>query len=328
MLAPSYLSKKSQAKSEQITPACRSQVTVPNWSNTLLLGTVMTIESHTEFLSIDTPEGRHQIAWQCWQKDGMDNAPLLICVHGLTRNRHDFDTLAAALTDHYRVITTDIIGRGESDRVSQPELYGYPLYVSQMMQLLAHLREKTGESAVDWLGTSMGGLIGMMIASSPHSPITRLIMNDVGPRIPLTALQRLAEYVGKAPIFSSQKEVEDYLRIVASPFGALTDAQWQRMALYSSRQNEQGMWEMNYDPAIAMAFQGIEADVDLTSIWDAVACPVLVIRGQESDLLTAEDAKTMTSKKSVQLVEIPDVGHAPALMSDDQIGMVRDFLVM
>lgn len=288
----------------------------------------MTLESHTEFLTIDTPEGPHQIAWQCWQKEGMDNAPLLICVHGLTRNRHDFDFLAAKMADHYRVITTDIIGRGDSDRVNQPELYGYPLYVSQMMQLLAHLRETTGQSQVDWLGTSMGGLIGMMIASSPHSPITRLVMNDVGPWIPLAALQRLAEYVGKAPLFNALNEVEEYLRIVASPFGLLTDQQWQHMARYSARQNEQGMWEMNYDPAIALAFQGIDSDVDLSSIWEAVKCPTLVIRGEESDLLTADGAKYMQSKGGVSLATFPDVGHAPTLMSDEQIAVVRDFLVM
>lgn len=288
----------------------------------------MAIESHTEFLSIDTPEGPHQIAWQCWQKEGMESAPLLICVHGLTRNRHDFDFLAADLTDHYRVITTDIIGRGDSDRVVQPELYGYPLYVSQMVQLLAHLEKTTGEAKVDWLGTSMGGLMGMMVASSPHSPINRLIMNDVGPYIPLAALQRLAEYVGKAPAFLSLKDVEEYLRVVASPFGALTDAQWQHMARYSSRQNEEGMFQMSYDPAIAMAFQGIDADVDLSSIWNAVTCPVLVVRGLESDLLTADGAQVMAAKQGVQLVEVPGVGHAPALMSEEQIGLVRDFLVM
>lgn len=288
----------------------------------------MTLESHTEFLSIDTPEGQHQIAWQCWQKEGMDNAPLLICVHGLTRNRHDFDALAIAMTGHYRVITTDIIGRGDSDRVAQPELYGYPLYVSQMMQLLAHLAKTTGETRVDWLGTSMGGLIGMMIASSPHSPIERLIMNDVGPYIPLAALQRLADYVGKAPKFSSSKEVEDYLRIVASPFGKLTDEQWAHMTRYSARQDENGMWVMNYDPAIAMAFQGLDSDVDLSAIWKAVACPVLVLRGMQSDLLTAEAAQKMAEKKGVFLIDIPDVGHAPALMSEEQISYVRDFLVM
>lgn len=288
----------------------------------------MAIESHTEFLSIDTPEGPHQIAWQCWQKEGMERAPLLICVHGLTRNRHDFDFLAAVMTDRYRVITTDIIGRGDSDRVVQPELYGYPLYVSQMMQLLTHLEKTTGEGTVDWLGTSMGGLMGMMIASSPHSPIDRLIMNDVGPHIPLAALKRLAGYVGKAPKFLSLKAVEEYLRIVASPFGALADAQWQHMARYSSRENEKGMFEMNYDPAIAMAFQGIDADVDLSSIWNAVTCPVLVVRGLESDLLTADGAQIMAEKQGVKLVEIPGVGHAPALMSEEQIAVVRDFLAM
>jgi len=292
------------------------------------LGVPMTLESHTEYLSIETPEGARKIAFQSWQRTGGGDAPLLICVHGLTRNRHDFDFIAHSMTACYRVVTVDIIGRGDSDRLQNPEHYGYPLYVSQMMQLLKHLASVTGETRCDWLGTSMGGLIGMMIAATPGSPIDRLILNDIGPEIPLAGLQRLSEYVGKAPPFFSFQEVEAYQRVVASGFGDLTDEQWNHMARYAATLESDGFYRMNYDPAIALAFEGLNEDIDLTPVWQAVSCPVLVLRGEDSDLLTAECAERMAEKRDVRLVSFPGTGHAPALFSEEQIAAVRDFLVM
>lgn len=288
----------------------------------------MTLEAHTEFLSVDTPEGPHRMAWQCWQKSGMDDAPLLVCVHGLTRNRHDFDIIAAAMTGHYRVITVDILGRGDSDYLKDASHYGYPLYVSLMLQLLNHLKEETGETSVDWLGTSMGGLIGMMIAAQPHSPVARLILNDIGPYIPLQGLQRLAEYVGKAPLFTAASDVEEYIRIILSGFGPLTDAQWQHLARYAAAKNESGRWRMRYDPRIAMAFEGLSSDIDLQPVWSAVRCPVLVLRGENSDLLSAATVADMCSRPATVSATFADTGHAPALMCEEQISVIRDFLVM
>ncbi|PCI47420.1 MAG: alpha/beta hydrolase [Oceanospirillales bacterium] len=285
----------------------------------------MSIVTRTETLVIDTPEGNRNIAWQMWQHPDKPDAPLVICVHGLTRNRHDFDMLAKVLAEDYRVITVDVIGRGDSDRLHDGQLYGYPLYVSQMMQLLEYLEEETGQSTCYWVGTSMGGLIGMMIAALPNSPINRLILNDIGPVIPLAALQRLGEYVGKAPTFHNIVGIEHYLRIVAQPFGPLTDAQWQHLARYSAEDTGGGVWQLRYDPQIALAFAGLDSDIDLTAVWTAVECPVLVIRGAESDLLTANTANDMLMREGTELAVIPGVGHAPVLMDDEQISLVSEF---
>ena len=288
----------------------------------------MTLEAHNEFLTIDTPEGPRRIAWQCWQRSTAADAPLLICVHGLTRNRHDFDVIAADLTNHYRVITVDIIGRGDSDRLDDPQHYGYPLYVSQMMQLLAHLAAKKGEGRCDWLGTSMGGLIGMMIAAMPQSPIDRLILNDIGPYIPLSGLTRLSDYVGKSPAFTAQSDVEEYLRFILAGFGQLTDENWRHLARYGADMQPDGRWCLRYDPGIAIAFDGLEGDIDLWAVWQAVSCPVLVLRGEDSDLLSEETVNRMLERPHTRAESFSQTGHAPALMSADQISVIRDFLVM
>lgn len=286
----------------------------------------MALETHTHFYSVETPEGRKQLAFQMWQRSASETAPVLICVHGLTRNRHDFDEIASALASHYRVVTVDMIGRGDSDWLSDPTHYGYPLYISLMQQLMTHLEDITGEDRFDWLGTSMGGLIGMMIAASPATQIDRLVLNDIGPEIPVAGLKRLADYVGQAPAFSSLGEVEDYLRVIAAGFGQLSDAQWRTMATHAARKDESGNWRLTYDPAISNAFDGLSEDIDLTGIWKLVSCPVLVIRGEQSDLLTEEGLVRMCERKNTYHVTIPDAGHAPALLSDEEISAVRDFL--
>ena len=286
----------------------------------------MALETHTHFYSVETPEGRKQLAFQLWQLSASATAPVLICVHGLTRNRHDFDEIASALASHYRVVTVDMIGRGDSDWLSDPSHYGYPLYISLMQQLMTHLADITGEDRFDWLGTSMGGLIGMMIAASPATQIDRLVLNDIGPEIPVAGLKRLADYVGQAPAFSSLGEVEDYLRVIAAGFGQLSDAQWRTMATHAARKDESGNWRLTYDPAISNAFDDLSEDIDLTGIWKLVSCPVLVIRGEQSDLLTEEGVVRMCERKNTYYVTIPDAGHAPALLSGEEISAVRDFL--
>lgn len=286
----------------------------------------MTLETHTEFLTVTTPEGPHQMAWQRWSRSSVVSPPLLVCVHGLTRNRHDFDTIARALTQHYQVITLDILGRGDSDWLLNPTHYGYPLYVSQVQQLLTYLAASTGEDRVDWLGTSMGGLIGMMLASQSDSPIDRLIMNDIGYLVPLDGLRRLQTYVGKAPAFTSLSEVEDYLRVVCGGFGPLNDAQWQQLAEYSAMRDHTGRWVMCYDPAIAQAFDEVEADIDLSAIWNQVRCPTLLLRGAQSDLLSIDTANAMLQRRGTQLVTVEGAGHAPALCSQQEIDAISQFL--
>jgi pimeloyl-ACP methyl ester carboxylesterase len=269
------------------------------------------------------PRGFHRIHYTQWGDP--HNATVLICVHGLTRTGRDFDFLAAALENDYRVVCPDVVGRGGSEWLTVKTDYGYPQYVNDMAALIA----RTGAEQVDWVGTSMGGLIGMMLAAQPGTPIRKLVMNDVGPFIPKAGLERIADYVGKAVRFADLDEMERYVRTIAAPFGQLSDEQWRHLTVHSARQLESGEWAFAYDPGIAEPFQGVElADIDLWTIWDAVRCPVLVTRGMESDVLTHTDAETMRRRHTqTTLMEFEGIGHAPALMSEDQIQFVRHWLL-
>lgn len=254
-----------------------------------------------------------------------DNPRVLVCVHGLTRNARDFDRLAAAMAGDYRIVCPDVVGRGRSDWLGNPAGYGFPQYVADMMVLLARL----GVAQVDWLGTSMGGLIGMLVASQAHSPVRRLLLNDVGPVITAESLRRIGEYVGKAPRFADMAEAERYIRLVSAPFGELDDAAWRELTESSVRRNADGSWSMAYDPALAEPFRQaylLHQDVDLWPVYDAIRCPTLVVRGARSDLLTAETHRAMGERgPRAQLVEIADVGHAPMFLDAAQIAVVRRF---
>lgn len=249
-----------------------------------------------------------------------------ICVHGLTRTGRDFDVLGEALSATHRVLCPDVAGRGNSGWLDSPDLYGYPQYMADANAVIARSRA----AVVDWIGTSMGGLLGMMLAAQPKTPIRRLVINDVGPLVPAGALQRIAEYVGADPHFPDFQAALDYIKKVHAPFGRLSDAQWYHLAAHSVRpDDENGGYRLAYDPGIGKAFQDAEQidDVDLWTVWDAVACPTLVIRGAESDLLSSETAEEMTRRgPSAELVEIPECGHAPALLDPDQVAIVTDWL--
>lgn len=268
------------------------------------------------------PHGFHRIAYLQWGNSRQ--RPTLVCVHGLTRNSHDFDGIAEALADSCRVVCPDMAGRGRSDWFDDAQDYQYPVYVQDAAALLAHL----GVESVDWLGTSMGGLIGMMLAAQPGTPIRRLILNDIGASIPAEALARIGSYVGKAGTFDSLANAEQYLRRVHAPFGALTDAQWRHLAENSAWRDGAGRWRLGYDPAIGTALQQAEyQDVELWDLWRAVKCPTLILRGAQSDILLEETAARMISMHSrAQVVVFPNVGHAPMLMDADQIRVVRDWL--
>jgi len=265
----------------------------------------------------------HRLAYVEW--GAPQNPEVLFCVHGLTRNGRDFDYIAAALEDRYRVLCPDVLGRGASAWAANARDYGYPQYVADANALLA----RSGAEAVDWLGTSMGGIIGMILAATPGTPIRRLILNDIGPWITKASLDRIAGYVGSDPQFDDMAGVEAYLRTVHAPFGALDDAQWRHLAAHSARAREGGGYALAYDPKIGDAFRvNPIADVDMWPIWDRIAVPVLVLRGAQSDLLTAEVAAEMTRRgPKAELVEFPDCGHAPALMDPAQIATVRDWLL-
>jgi len=278
--------------------------------------------SERSFLGLSAA-GFHKVAYTQW---GREDAPrTVVCAHGLTRNGRDFDALALDLADGYRVACPDVVGRGKSGWLGNPALYGYPQYCADMAALIARL----GVDEVDWVGTSMGGLIGMMLAAQPNSPIRRLVINDVGPFISKVGLQRIADYVGKDPVFEDIAAVESYLRFVLMGFGRLPDEAWRHMAEHGARQRGDGRYGLAYDPAIAEAFKAQPMDdVDLWTFWDRIRCPVLVLRGATSDILMAETAEEMTRRgPGAKLVEFAHTGHAPALMTDDQIAVVRGFLL-
>lgn len=270
------------------------------------------------------PSGLHRMAYTEW--GARDNPRVLLCVHGLTRNGRDFDALAHALAAHYRVVCPDVVGRGLSSHLRDPAGYVIPQYVADMVTLIARL----DVDSLHWVGTSMGGLIGMALAAQEGSPIRRLVLNDVGPLIAAESLRRIAAYVGADPVWPSFAAALAFIREVSAPFGDLTDAQWWQIAETSVRQRPDGNWVLRYDPRIDVAFKAafVDNDIDLWPMYEQIACPTLVVRGAESDLLTRDTWQKMaTCGPHAQLAEIPRVGHAPMFQSDDQIAVVREFLL-
>lgn len=269
------------------------------------------------------PHGFHRVAYTEWE--GPPGAPAVVCAHGLTRNGRDFDFLAQALAGRFRVVCPDLPGRGSSDWLAHAGEYGYPLYLADLGALVARL----DVPEVLWVGTSMGGLLGMMLAAQPGTPVRRLVLNDVGPWIPKAAVERIAAYAGADPRFADLSGVEAYLREVHRPFGPLSDAHWRHLASHGGRRLPDGTFRLAYDPAIGAALRaGPAQDVDLWPVWDAVRCPVLVLRGAESDLLLPETLAEMRRRgPPVEAMEFPGVGHAPALAAADQIEAVRSWLV-
>lgn len=282
------------------------------------------MEFRQETLQCLSPSGLHRIAYAEW--GARDNPRVLICVHGLTRNGRDFDALAEALAGHYRVICPDVVGRGKSAHLRDPVSYSIPQYVSDMVTLIARLNV----DSVHWLGTSMGGLIGMALAAQEGTPIRRLVLNDVGPLITVESLERIATYVGTDPSWASFDEAMAYVRLISEPFGPLTDAQWHHLTETSILQRTDGRWAFRYDPRIAEPFKAafVGQDIDLWPIYERIACPTLVIRGGESDLLARDTWEAMGERgPKARLAEIPGVGHAPMFQSAEQIAVVREFLL-
>ncbi|MFA9217803.1 MAG: alpha/beta fold hydrolase [Sphingomonadaceae bacterium] len=275
--------------------------------------------------------GLHQMSYKEW--GAADNPNVLLCVHGVTRVGDDFDNLARALSDHYRVICPDIVGRGRSGWLKNPQLYRLPQYVADIVTLLARVLDNEHQQ-VDWLGTSMGGLIGLGLASLPGNPVRKLILNDIGPVLDPTALQRIGDYIGQDLRFPDFDMAARFIREVSQPFGPHSDAEWHKMASDVLRQDKDGQWIRHYDMGLALPFRSAtpeSAAADEAMLWaayDAIRCPTLLIRGAESDLLSTATAAAMTQRgPRATLVEIPGVGHAPTLLHDDQIAIVRQFLL-
>ena len=271
-----------------------------------------------------SPKGLHRISYLEWGDPR--NRDTLLCVHGLTRSSRDFDELARALCGQFRVVCPDLAGRGDSDRLADPKLYAVPQYLADMVTLIARLDAES----VNWLGTSLGGLVGLALAAQPGTPVKKLVLNDAGPLVSSTALQRIGTYVGKVPTFASLEEADKYVRTISAPFGAHSDAQWRFLAENWVRQQPDGTWRPRYDPRIAEAYnaQPLDKDLDLWPLYDAVRCPTLVLRGEHSDLLSRDTAAELARRgPKARVVEIRGVGHAPTLMHADQIAIVRDFLL-
>lgn len=264
--------------------------------------------------------GFHTLAWTEWGPE--DGAPV-ICCHGLTRSGRDFDILAQSLAERgRRVLCPDLPGRGASEWLPEPMLYTPPSYAVALAHLLARL-----DRPVDWVGTSLGGICGMMIAAATGHPIRRLVLNDIGSRVPSSAADRIAAYIKLPLAFPDVAALEAHLRQVHAPFGSLTDAQWRHLAETSQRRLPDGRLGLHYDPGLAAPFEvSPTGPVDLSLVWSRVAVPTLLLRGAESDILDAETAAEMAMQPGVRLVVLPGIGHAPALMDAVQIELVAGFL--
>ena len=278
--------------------------------------------------------GLHRVAY--WEWGDAANPRVLVCAHGLARQARDFDTLARALSGDYRVVCVDVVGRGQSDWLADASGYQIPAYVADMVTLLARLDAQT----VHWVGTSLGGLIGMLLAAQRGSPITRLVLNDVGPKIQHEALLRIGAYLGLPLRWRSVDEAADYLRSISAGFGPHTREQWLALTLPMLVRDEAAVedsatiYRAHYDPDIAVPFRGITAESAaagealLWHAYDAIACPTLLLRGADSDLLTRETALEMTRRgPQARLHEFAGVGHAPMLVVPDQVSVVREFLL-
>jgi pimeloyl-ACP methyl ester carboxylesterase len=254
------------------------------------------------------------------------NPDVLVCAHGLTRCARDFDNLARALCGRYRVVCPDVVGRGDSDWLADPVFYAVPQYVADMVTLIARLDVER----VHWLGTSLGGLVGMALAAQKDSPVAKLVLNEAGAVVAHASLERIGQYLGTDPRFPSIEAAEQVVRTVSAPFGPHSDAEWRFLTEVVLRKNPDGSWRFHYDPRIAQAYRSQipEGDIVLWDAWDAVRCPTLLIRGAQSDLLSPDTAAQMTQRgPKAKLVELPGIGHAPTLLHEDQIAVVRDFLL-
>lgn len=283
-----------------------------------------TLEPRRRSVQCASPAGLHRIAYREW--GDARNRDVLVCVHGLTRSSRDFDELARALRGQLRVVCPDVAGRGDSDRLADAKLYTWTQYVADMVTLIARLDVET----VSWLGTSMGGLIGMALAALPGNPVAKLVLNDASPVIGRAALERIGSYVGQERRFETLEEAESYVRAIAAPFGPHSDAQWRFLAETWVRRQEDGSWRPHYDTRIAEAYRATmpEKDLELWPLYDAVRCPTLLVRGEHSDVVSHQAAAEMTRRgPKAKVAEIRGVGHAPTLLHPDQIAVVRDFLL-
>ncbi|MFY3384829.1 alpha/beta fold hydrolase [Paracidovorax sp. MALMAid1276] len=282
---------------------------------------------------------QHRMAYWEWNATGNPADPhVVVCVHGLSRQGRDFDTLARVLSQHARVVCPDVVGRGRSDWLADPMDYQIPQYAADMLALVAHLHQQAPVATLDWVGTSMGGLIGMGIAGQPGLPlpvpVRRLVLNDVGPVIEWQALQRIGLYLGQPVRFESVQQAADAMWGISTSFGPHTPAQWLELSRPMVRSHPQGGLTLHYDPAIAVPFKALTqqtaaaGEAALWQLYDHIAAHTLLLRGAQSDLLSRETAQAMSQRgPRARLIEFDGVGHAPTLVAHDQVAAVMEFLL-
>lgn len=273
--------------------------------------------------SLHLPISGHELHVTEWGERG---APAIVMWHGLARVGRDFDVLARHLAPDFHILCPDTIGRGLSSWSSDPDNdYTVPTYCHHAIELLDHL----GIAQAHWVGTSMGGIIGMALAGTAEAAgrISRLLINDVGPQLNQPAVDRIKAYVSMVPEFPTMARFEAFLRIAYAPFGQLSDAEWRNMAETSVRRRDNGTFSSHYDPAVMAVFAKSTDEFDLWPLYEAITAPTLVVRGATSDLLLPEVAEEMTRRgPKARLVTVQGCGHAPMLNTPDQIAMVREFL--
>jgi pimeloyl-ACP methyl ester carboxylesterase len=277
-----------------------------------------------------------------WLWGPTDAARVVVCVHGLSRQGRDFDVLARALIARsavpLRVVCPDVVGRGRSDWLSDPMRYAFPTYGADMLHMLVQLHAQAPIATLDWVGTSMGGVIGMGLAGVPNvplpAPIRRLVLNDVGPAIQWAALQRIGTYLGQTGKFESVQQAADAMLKVSQGFGPHTPEQWLELSLGMVRPLAARGFTLHYDPAIAVPFRtlseplAIAGQAALWQLYDGIRARTLLLRGVQSDLLTRATAEEMMRRgPRAQLIEFEGVGHAPTLVGDDQVDAVASFLL-
>lgn len=290
------------------------------------------IEAGLKYVQCSSPAGLHRMAYKEWGDPA--NPRVLVCVHGVTRVADDFDALARALSDHYRVVCPDVVGRGRSDHLRNPALYTVPQYVADMVTLIARVTANGEDEGVDWFGTSMGGLIGMVLASLEGNPVRKLVLNDIGPVLDQEAMRRIGDYIGQDLRFASFGDGAEFVRQVSASFGPHSEDEWHKLASDVLRQDADGRWVRHYDLGLAQPFRAVtpeRAEGDQAALWaayDAIRCPTLLVRGELSDLLSSATAREMAVRgPRPKVVEIAGVGHAPTFIHDDQIAVARQFLI-
>jgi pimeloyl-ACP methyl ester carboxylesterase len=280
--------------------------------------------------------------WE-WNATGNPRHPhVVVCAHGLSRQGRDFDVLARALAPYMRVVCPDVVGRGRSDWLQDPEGYAVPLYAADMLALLAQLHAQSPVGTLDWVGTSMGGLIGMALCGQPGLPlplpVRRLVLNDVGPVIQWQALQRIGQYLGRPVRFGTMEQAAEALRLLSLSFGPHSPDEWlalsRPMVVPADAADPSAGLMLHYDPAIAVPFRSmtqesaVQFEAVLWALYDHIRAETLLLRGADSDLLAAATAQVMTGRgPQARLVEFAGVGHAPTLVAASQVQAVTDFLL-